>query len=204
MPLLILDGSIASLTLAWREAASRPPVPASAKAGDEPFYIWVPAADSARLGDRALTIAQLCQATLLIEQPTEAWPLPSARTGRAEASVLLFRAALVALERNCTRVIWPVHTTLADGLAAAARAFDRGLILRELLSLDAPDSPIAFEMPLLELSDEAVADLAIDLGVPLQLAAFCRNSPAAACTTCPSCRRWLTAAAAVGASLHSL
>jgi len=74
-------------------------------------------------------------------------------------------------------------------------------MIRELLSLDAPDSPPAFEMPLLELTDEAVADLAIDLGVPLELAAFCRNSPSAACTACPSCRRWLTAAAAVGGSL---
>jgi len=201
MPLLILDGSIASLTLAWREAASRPPMPTSGKAADEPFYLWVPASDSARLGDRATTIAQLCQATLLVEQPYEAWPLPSGHTGRAEGSVLLFRASLVALERHCTRIIWPVHTTPADGLAAAARAFDRGLMIRELLSLDAPDSPPAFEMPLLELSDEAVADLAIDLGVPLELAAFCRNSPSAACTACPSCRRWLTAAAAVGGSL---
>ena len=200
MPLLILDGSIASLTLAWREAASRPPMPPS-KVQAEPFYLWVPAADAARLGDRANLIAQLCQATLLVEQQSDAWPLPSGGTGRAEASVLLLRAALVAAERHCTRIIWPVHTTPADGLAAAARAFDRGLMIRELLCLDAPDSPLAFEMPLLELSDEAVADLAIDLGVPLELAAFCRQSPALACTTCPSCRRWLAAAAAVGAAL---
>ena len=75
-------------------------------------------------------------------------------------------------------------------------------MIRELLCLDAPDSPLAFEMPLLELSDEAVADLAIDLEVPLELAAFCRQSPAVACPTCPSCGRRLAAAAAVGAALN--
>ena len=124
MPLLILDGSIASLTLAWREAASRSPMLPS-KVQAELFYLSVPAADAARLSDRANLIAQLSQATLIVEQRSHAWPLTSSCIGRAEASVLLFRAALVAAERHCTRIICPIHTTPADGLAAAARAFDR-------------------------------------------------------------------------------
>lgn len=199
--LIILDGSLASLVAAWRAAASITPGQHTSPDGASPLILFVPAADAPRLADRAPAIATLCSAQLVIDSPTDAYRIPSGGPARADTTLLLLRATLIAMARSAGRIIWPLQTAGIEGLAAATRAFDRTLLIEQLLLMDSPSGVPTIETPLLDFSDDAIADLAADLGVPFELAAFCRQSPAPACGSCPSCRRWIAAAQKVGASV---
>ena len=95
----------------------------------------------------------------------------AATAGEAE-SALLLRAASIAAELGLRRVIWPARAGVdrATGgvdVDSAARIVDRALLVTRLVELDVPGPGVAIETPLVDLADDQVAELAADLGAPM-------------------------------------
>lgn len=89
----------------------------------------------------------------------------------ADASTLLLAAARHAAAAGATRLIWPVAVDAdLDRLTTEA---DRAVLIARLIALEPELGPAAgagrFEVqtPLLDLSDAQVAEVAIDLDVPV-------------------------------------
>jgi hypothetical protein len=88
-----------------------------------------------------------------------------------ETSIMLLRAARAAAAAGAARLVWP-EAVNAD-LDRMSREADRALLVSRLIALEPDLGPAAgagrFEVqtPLLDLSDAQVAELAIDLDVPI-------------------------------------
>ncbi|MFG0307122.1 MAG: hypothetical protein ACF8Q5_13000 [Phycisphaerales bacterium JB040] len=94
-----------------------------------------------------------------------------------EQSTLLLMAAYAAARAGLRRVVWPVqavdHTGEID-LDAAGAATDRALLVSRLVTLDlegrdTPVQEVVIETPLVDLTDEQIAGLALDLAAPVSL-----------------------------------
>lgn len=103
-------------------------------------------------------------------------PMLTGSGGAAGQSEALLRAAHTAAELGCRRVVWSVQFAFVGGepnLDHVASAVDRAMLVSRLASLDVWDRPeiavpeVRIETPLVDLSDEQIADLALDLSVPL-------------------------------------
>ncbi len=95
---------------------------------------------------------------------------------RGEVDTLtLLRACYLAAARRCTRVVWPVHCKLPEGEAAdldrISRSIDRALLVGRLISLDDDELggiEITIETPFVDLEDDQIADLALDMELPVE------------------------------------
>ena len=95
--------------------------------------------------------------------------------GGREATALL-HAAYLAMASGCGRVVWPVQFTTAspDGdcdLEREAIAVDRALLVSRLATLDAGSfglPELRVETPFVGMTDHQLAELALDLGVPVE------------------------------------
>lgn len=131
------------------------------------------------------------------------------RGGPAAAEMLL-RAARAALRLGAARVIWPVQ--VAGDAAEMARAVDTASGASELLDLAAADrghprrgdAPVAgsgsvfIDLPLVDLADDQVVDLADDAGAPLVAFWPCGSGGTRPCERCDECIRWRRALADQG------
>jgi len=95
--------------------------------------------------------------------------------GGREAATLL-QAAYLAMASGCGRVVWPVQFTTAmperdSDLEREAIAVDRALLVSRLATLDAGSfglPELRVETPLVGMTDHQVAEIALDLGVPVE------------------------------------
>jgi hypothetical protein len=131
----------------------------------------------------------------------------------AQTSLTLLNAAYTAAQLGCSRLIWPInagganpHDVSLDRLAAIV---DRARVISRLVTLDAHTLGIAvtIDAPLADLTDAKVADLALDLGAPLdscwwwaarQSAKGSDSSSGGADPAAPHRARWTAALIAVG------
>ncbi len=92
-------------------------------------------------------------------------------------SLILTDAAYNAAMHGCERVIWPVQAPTVDGepdLTSVARFVDRATLVSRLAGLDAerPEwsglsvREVRIDTPLVDLTDDQLADLALDMRVP--------------------------------------
>lgn len=85
----------------------------------------------------------------------------------------LLDAAFTAISRGCGSLV--LSDRHADGdmvdLSSVAATIDRAMLVSRLVSLDMASDSGSFEIesPYVDLSDRQVAELAIDLGAPIQL-----------------------------------
>ena len=91
----------------------------------------------------------------------------------AETSLLLSACAVAAAARRPT-VVWPVQYESGDqiNLDRVSKAVDRSIAIARLVEIDSglhacPDLHI--DTPLVDYTDRQIADLAIDLSVPVHL-----------------------------------
>ncbi len=86
-------------------------------------------------------------------------------------SLMLIAGARVALQRGCDRLVWPVHAgSHQRDLDRLARGADRALLVSRLISLDSPEvgiEALEVQTPFLDMDDGDIADLALDLAVPV-------------------------------------
>ncbi len=84
----------------------------------------------------------------------------------ATPSGALLQAATAAAAAGASRLIWP--EVAAGDLDRMAREADRALLISRLVGLDeAAPARFEIETPLLDLTDEQVAELALDLDAPV-------------------------------------
>lgn len=169
--LVICDGSLAALVAA---AAER-------DRGIEVFA-WIPPSNSglSAPGFSALGVPELVRAqgallgyTGVLEHAAAEAPSES---GVMTISGMLIDAVRAAAGLGCVRVVWPI--TVGDDLSAMAWADERADLINRLGMLDEEaglGSPPLIVLPLVDLSDAQVDDLATDLAVPRHL---CRTLPA--------------------------
>ena len=82
----------------------------------------------------------------------------------SEPTALLVVAAILTANTGAGRLVSPV---IGVDLAGAAREADRALLVQRLIGLDADGPGPAIETPLVDLTDEQVAELAVDVDVPV-------------------------------------
>ena len=113
----------------------------------------------------------------LVEASADSREKPQGGTGQGEwprDTLNLVQASVAAIERGCTQVVWPTHTVHAQSpdLDDVARAVDRALLVARLISLDGDhhgQPGFRIETPLVDLSDRQLADLVIDMDLPVRL-----------------------------------
>lgn len=115
--------------------------------------------------------------------------------GLREAHVLM-QAVLVATQLGCLRVISP-FTAGRDHQAVAA-AFERAGGIQQLVERDGERRAPLLEMPLVDLTDTQILELADDLRLPLAHFWPCETARTSPCGVCRGCMRWRTAFRQVG------
>lgn len=112
----------------------------------------------------------------LVEEPEPAQPAPGAST-HAEwpwDTLNLVKASVAAVGRGCGSVVWPVHSSQPQSpdLDEVSRAVDRALLVGRLIALDADlhhGPGFHIETPMVDLSDRQIADLVLDMDLPVGL-----------------------------------
>lgn len=97
--------------------------------------------------------------------------LSPATDGELETLALL-SATYLAARAGCTRVLWPINAAVGESLDLdrIAQAHDRALLVSRLVALDAVVHAVPgihVETPYVDLTDRQIADLAIDMDLPL-------------------------------------
>jgi len=153
--------------------------------GEDPSVAWfVPVGDAT---DEARRRSVLAGASALGLEVVEA-PTPRAGSPAEIQTQMLLTCAHEAIRRRIARIIWGVHIGGAarddwpdlDDLAAM---IDRALLCARLASLDAPrigPSGVRIETPIIDLTDRQLAELAQDLGVPVECCWWMRDESEAA------------------------
>ncbi|MFG0275145.1 MAG: 7-cyano-7-deazaguanine synthase [Phycisphaerales bacterium] len=174
--LIIDDGSPCALVATLLEQAP------------EGITLWSMGAGDARASASRRRVALLGLAG--VERIDAAMGLDDERTAGVESARLLLAAGAAAIRLGAARLVWPV--ALGDDLRAMGAAADRVRAVERLLDLETdPDTkPLRFDLPLLDLTLEQVADLAIDLDAPAEGAWWCEHEGAGPCGACPSCESW--------------
>ncbi|MEM7756405.1 MAG: hypothetical protein AAF297_12330 [Planctomycetota bacterium] len=172
-PALVLsDGGLEGLVAAAM-AVERAGLPT-----DRHAYLWaVPGRFEGAEAVRTTALAAADRQRAMLKLGSVAARVPATvgdgAASRGEAdSALLLRAGSIARELGLRRVIWPARAGVdrATGgvdVAEAARIVDRALLVTRLVELDDDGPGVAIETPLVDLADDQVAELAADLGVPM-------------------------------------
>lgn len=103
--------------------------------------------------------------------PEHRQPEP-ARDAAWTESLMLLEASRAAAESGLHAVVWPIHAGPELDLDQAARAVDRALLVSRLASLDAEArgiAPIEVHAPYADFTSEQVAELALDMDLPVSL-----------------------------------
>jgi hypothetical protein len=133
--------------------------------------VWLAPGVDPSLEDARATAAQEQAATYehsLLEHPSvAAGSDPGERQTR-----LMLEAGYLALRHGAEGVIWagPLPETGAkDDLEALATDHSRALLIERLIALEQPSSaqPVSLRMPYSDFSDRQLADLALDMDLPV-------------------------------------
>ncbi|MFG0285536.1 MAG: hypothetical protein ACF8R7_14050 [Phycisphaerales bacterium JB039] len=146
---VLSDGDLPALICAWLAAEQGP-------------TLVMPAAPAGGLPHPARRAVEAA-ADLLGAELLEAPPL----TAEAGPSALLLTAAAAATGTGARRLLWPV---VGENLTDMAREADRALLVSRLVALDARpagEAALEIEAPLLDLTDSQIAEMALDLDVPI-------------------------------------
>lgn len=161
--------------------------------------------DRRRAAARRCTEA--CQLADLIDAGVAAWP--GLEGGGLSATARLLAAGSEAIRLGFARVIWPVHlggpgrATLGESafpverIEAIADATDRAVAAGRLLSIDAPGDGLSIETPFADLTDVQLADLAIEVDLPLGMVYLGDRDG-------PEMARWTRAFLAAGVPLSEM
>ena len=166
--LVIDDGSLTGL-LACAAASEQWEI--GKNAGGCPI-IWP---DASHGNTEAIQSAVLRHAELygleVSSAPSQASTDPDAPAGLAE-SVMLLGALSVATAEGCDRVLWPAQGSGGGGgggdeldVGGLARMIDKSVLVARLASIDSDATQI--DTPYFDLTDRQVAELALDMGVPI-------------------------------------
>ncbi|MFM9994564.1 MAG: hypothetical protein ACKVU4_02050 [Phycisphaerales bacterium] len=135
--------------------------------------VWVPPFVAAGAREAALRHAELFG--LAVVESVEEPAIVAGRGGDfgldgPRESRLLLDAVSVARGAGLGTVIWPIHAGERLDLDTVARAVDRGLLVARLAAIDGvggAGAPIGVDVPYADFTDEQVAELALDMDLPV-------------------------------------
>ncbi|MFO0786984.1 MAG: hypothetical protein U0573_11610 [Phycisphaerales bacterium] len=172
--LVISDGSVASLLAC---AGAREAIVSAG--GDEkaarPIVLFVPVGDETNRARRQAVERQAKLYELDMADMKTDLRGPGAHgsfgAGLSE-SIHLITATYQAAQLGCDVVVWPVQFAGVSDVEKIARASDRALLVTRLASLDSTEHgkpAVRVETPFADFTDRQMADLAIDMNVPVEL-----------------------------------
>lgn len=185
--LVIADGDLPGL-LACAAAGDRS---VSTPAG--PHLAWLPPTNdpAAPFRRRAAERQADLYGLSVIVGPTQ--PPDSANTNPGEQETrLLIDAASAAVRLTADAVLWPIISGSDLDLDRTATALDRALLVERLIGLDTSPPPTRVTAPYADLIDRQLADLVIDMDLPVwtcwwwELATADRVSQGAAAPPAPA------------------
>ncbi|MHC4948666.1 MAG: 7-cyano-7-deazaguanine synthase [Planctomycetota bacterium] len=103
-------------------------------------------------------------------------------------SHLLLQAVTVARQVGCRRIVWPRH--VGPDPERVGVVVERATRVAELAAIDEPRPPAVIDVPLVDLTDVQVAELADDSGGPMRAFWPCETGGEEPCGRCPGCQRW--------------
>jgi hypothetical protein len=112
---------------------------------------------------------------------------------------LLLRAAAAARRLARHRIIWP-HQVGPDA-EAVGLAVERASLVSALVEISGGQpagTELVIDLPLADLTDAQLVDLAEDAGAPMHAFWPCAGAGGLPCETCAGCRRWQAAFAEAG------
>jgi hypothetical protein len=196
MTAILSDGSLASLVACAMLQESLTASDAAPDSGG--LVIAVPEGDATSTrADAARLQAQaygLPFAELAADEPS------SAKTRGESQTRLLLAAVYAAARARCESILWPIVASTPAGidLDAVAAGADRALLVARLVALDAKDHGLpglTITVPFIDLTDHQIADLAVDMAVPIETCWWNRFAgPSAA----EERKRWTAALRSVG------
>ena len=122
--------------------------------------------------------------------------LPGESSSAAEAldqSVRLLSGAATAIRLNCPKIMWPVQ--IGSNSARICQTVQRANLVVALAEIGAQKNSLMIDVPLIDLDETQIVDLAVDQGVlgvafwPCEMGT--QDMP---CGVCAGCRRWSCAA----------
>ena len=133
-----------------------------------PPELWT---DSFRLG----VISRQCERlTLALLTRPDVTQVPGGGSGSEWETQCLITTAFEAARAGISRLIWPATGGIGEhiDLDRVCEIQDKAILVSRLVGLDAPNHGqpgFTIETPYADLSDDRLADLALDLGVQMEL-----------------------------------
>lgn len=124
--------------------------------------------DDVRRADAARAQADLYELRLIEAQPIARTSVPPNVGG---VSLMLLSAAWMAAAEGLESVLWPSHAGEELELSRVADAVDRAMLVSRLATLDAAAAglrPVEVRAPYADFTDAQIADLALDMDLPLR------------------------------------
>ena len=113
----------------------------------------------------------------------------SSLAAELDRSVSLLSAAAAAMRLNCTRVVWPAQ--IGSNSSRICQTVQRANLVVALAEIGAQKNSLMIDVPLIDLGETQIVDLAVDQGV-LGVAFWpCETGTQdMPCGACAGCRRW--------------
>lgn len=175
---ILSDGGLESLAAC---AAARESILASGQANSPKPVVWpttnpgVTALARHRAIERQAAIFDLELAPAGAVAATKERSSPAGLVGSGELQTRdLIAASFGSLRLGSASLVWPARAASGDDVALdnAARIADRALLVSRLVAMDAMDhgAPgFVIETPYVDLTDRQIADLVLDMDLPIQL-----------------------------------
>ncbi len=113
----------------------------------------------------------------------------SSSAAALDQSVRLLSAAAAAIRFNCPRMVWPVQ--IGSNSSRICQTVQRANLVVALAGIGAQKNSLMIDVPLIDLGETQIVDLAVDQGV-LGLAFWpCETGTQdMPCGACAGCQRW--------------
>jgi hypothetical protein len=151
-------------------------------------------------------VTRQCEALNLVLGTRQALAPSSAGASESEVEAgALLAAAFAAARSGASQLVWPASAGVGStvDVQRACGIQDLAILVARIVSMDYADHghpEFTIETPLADCSDERIADLAVDLAVPVKSCWW--NHPGAPLAAGES-DRWTRALRSVGASLSA-
>ncbi len=126
---------------------------------------------------------------VVVAKETDTIQGESSLAAALDRSVSLLSAAAAAMRFSCTRVVWPAQ--IGSSSSRICQTVERANLVVALAEIGGRKNSLMIDLPLIDLGEAQIVDLAQELGV-LELPFWpCeRGSANVPCGKCRGCRRW--------------
>jgi hypothetical protein len=154
-----------------------------------PVEVWGPHEPRRLMVERHAEVFSALE--LLVTDVTETGLAVGHDGGGVRQGLMLLSALALAQELGCAKLIWPVQG--GHDPERVGRLVTLSQLAGEMAELEQVGGSVALSLPVVDLSDEQLVDLADDLGVPQQDFWPCERTAAEPCGACAGCIRWQAA-----------